>query len=1684
MYGMNSFYVCKYVNLISFQKTFLKSIALIAVILLTHFCSIGQTCDPPTAITGIQAIPLNCSVSTTGIIQSGDVFQINFQHGNTYTIEVCYNANYSDPGSMFPMIELWEDLNGDLISGDIGNINDCASITVDACTDDDNIVYLAAYTHTCIRDWKEWDVIISCESNPLICNDAVQITLGQSGVQTIELDMLLENYSTNCSDEFEISIQGGGNQVDCSMIGQVVDYTVIHTASGLTCGGNIIVEDKAPPFIICGDFSINCGEDASVEAIGTPTVTDNCDENPSLTSVDNYVDYECMNSLLIGTINRIWTATDSNGNTASCTQVIDILRPNITDVTFPVDTMINCTNPDVNPESAGAPSIMDIALGSDCTILYYFEDDTTYNCQGNFKILRSWTVYDWCSNVDSMNQQLIEVIDTTGPVLFCPADFTVGTNTDACAADLILPMATATDACSDNVNISVRWAYGTTISSYENIPLGQHTIEYVATDDCGNSSVCNVELTIVDDTAPIAVCDLQTEISVADSGFSAICADDIDSGSYDNCQLESMEISIMGSGVFSECINFDCTNAGDTIMVILQVTDTTGLTNQCMVEVLVVDKISPLIGCPDDVTIQCTDDPSDLNLTGEAVVIETCLDTLFYSDEAAINVCKTGTIIRTWTAIDESGNSVSCDQLITIIDTVPPMIVFARDTSLFCVSLNDSLGMPIIVDDCSIFYSNYDDQFLVDEPCFQKVQRTWTVEDACTGETSSQTMLILMDNDNDPPAISGIPENITIDCAETVPDLMPIITDICDGDLDVEMIELGDTSFISCEENPSIVRIWTATDYCGNVNSFTQTIFILDTIAPIFGNLPLDITFDCSDNIPDFGITVTDNCDTEIDIIEEESIVDGACPNERVITRTYSAQDDCDNMVVHVQTITITDDIGPAIVSAPDNLLIVNCTDTIPFEEPVFLDNCSDLVVVVLEADTIQGDCTQESMLTRTWVATDECGNQTTVVQVINVDDSTGPTINNPPRDTTISCEQFLPFVVLDIRDDCGTDFSLTEARDTIGDACNLTITRTWTATDNCGNESTVQQIVSKVDTLAPVFTALPINQDVTIFLGCDRDFDMVEAIAEDDCDNTADIITSINYYSNGDVYNTDDIRNDTIFMGGDASGNYPLGMHTITFTSTDSCGNQVVAQRIIRLSENRPPSIGCDNIEVDINSEGIAFATTDQLIDIDETQDFCTDVTYSFATAAGDVGIDTIFYDCLQLGLNMYTIFVRDAFGNRIICNTSLNVSDPENICSESPSNPVILGKVFSENKEPIEDLPIYMDQEQSTANMTDEYGNYYFEDIKQGNNYQIAPDATVDPLNGVTTFDLVLIQKHILGLTQLDSPYKMIAADVNNSGTVTTSDIIELRQLILYIITDFENGKGWEYIDADFEFKDDRNPFLDDFSNPFSFENIQESQLNKDFIAIKKGDVNDSAILNYNQNPQNRLADFFEINTIDTKVKKDKIYDIEFTAEDLNELDALEFTLAFDSEKMEFISVNNEAHIRSSNIGIRYAAEGYLTVSWDKMMYEENSDLPLLSLQFKANKNTRLRNSLDISEVYTKANAYNDSGQAKYVQLDFQSGILDFKEAPKKQITLLQNQPNPFEEATIIGYDLPAEDEQLVFKIFDITGRLIYQNNYPSIKGYNQIEINHSIHMNPGAYYYQIQSEFGTLSKSMMRL
>ncbi|MEL6863099.1 MAG: hypothetical protein AAFP19_01715, partial [Bacteroidota bacterium] len=266
-------------------------------------------------------------------------------------------------------------------------------------------------------------------------------------------------------------------------------------------------------------------------------------------------------------ITRLWTITDEFGNQTNCTQRISLERATLSDITLPrhydgLDLpMLNCDercDPNDNQfcgptdlywnvlpadhPFAGHPSPFDelwpcgtvkcrgtgFPDAENCGEFKMTFEDTRINActsgasDGCFTIIREWTILDKCTREVLRFDQVIEVQDDEGPEIQEVADLTISTDVWRCEADWLATLASVSDNCSIIESDYVVEASSGIVEQLPNgrwlirdLPLGAHTISYIATDCCGNEGRKDIVLTVVDDVAPVAVCDAFTEVSLS-----------------------------------------------------------------------------------------------------------------------------------------------------------------------------------------------------------------------------------------------------------------------------------------------------------------------------------------------------------------------------------------------------------------------------------------------------------------------------------------------------------------------------------------------------------------------------------------------------------------------------------------------------------------------------------------------------------------------------------------------------------------------------------------------------------------------------------------------------------------------------------------------------------------------------------------------------------------------------------------------------------------------------------------------------------------------------------------------------------------------------------------------------------------------------------------------------------------
>ena len=456
------------------------------------------------------------------------------------------------------------------------------------------------------------------------------------------------------------------------------------------------------------------------------------------------------------------------------------------------------------------------------------------------------------------------------------------------------------------------------------------------------------------------------------------------------------------------------------------------------------------------------------------------------------------------------------------------------------------------------------------------------------------------------------------------------------------------------------------------------------------------------------------------------------------------------------------------------------------------------------------------------------------------------------------------------------------------------------------------------------------------------------------------------------------------------ADGTYPVGSHLIYWEVLDSCGVQASCQQTFVVKDCTPPIAKCDT--------GIVFIPLIQWFGIpsfrleasdfnQQSEDNCTaseDLIFSFSTDSTDQ-VDTLYcFSGISGVLVAKEIYVWDEAGNYSICSVNL-LFEP---CFSEPPFPHIQGEILTEEGNKVM-LPILAKFRQGNWGAPSEKiiidGEIDYEHLIYQDNTELELYKNDNARNGVTTFDLILINKHILNISPLNSPYKIIAGDVNHSGTITTFDILEIRKMILGVNDTFSSNTSWRFVLEDYVFSNPQNPFQDPFPEIYLNPSLEEdAEVN--FIAIKTGDVNNSAGLSLQANLSDRsAAKPVSILLEDQYLKAGETYTIPLNLEKGAAFYGMQFEIEAKESAIELMTLESTT-LKIGEEHFRGDARGDLRFSWNSAEPVEGGGL--LDLKLRAKRAGWLSDILRIDEKEMAAEIYmeNEAGRLIAYPLDIQ--------------------------------------------------------------------------------------------------
>lgn len=831
--------------------------------------------------------------------------------------------------------------------------------------------YSGQTTGLCAFNSTEAVVIANEPATALACNDLVTVTANGRCEININPEMVLEDpslpitsYDIVLRDREKDTIITNG-RINQKYINKLIEVKVVQECSGNSCWGLLKLEDKSIPTLICGpDVTIDCNQLTGPSVTGFPLSPDAIVTpifEPGQTTTNKYLvknfdycsdvilEYEDQMSAghcvgeISATIVRTWIATDISGNKSSCSSTIFIRKASSSSITFPGNyddilgpnpSLAACgswpklSNGNPDPSFTGRPN------GVFCmNVTVDFHDTKIPKCRGDksFKILRKWVVTDLCTAEQITRSQTITVSDKVAPVVVAPANITVGTEGLTCASNIKLPKPTSITDCS-----KTKYVVGyRLIDPITNLPTGDvivsgivenndstYTITSLASgatkiqviysviDDCDNVTEAFTTVTIKDGTPPVPVCDQFSFVGLNAEGIGYVTTESLDDGSWDNCGIQRLEAQLMGTATWSDKIKFTCSDAGKSYMVILRVVDKADNTNTCMVEVRIQDNSNPkLQNCPADITVGCNADLLNLAQYGAPTVTDLCGATIREEvRDNGFDECRRGSITRTWTATDASGNTSVCSQVITVRPTNtfngptwPGDHTFPNGcagTGTKPEDLPAGKQRPSGFENisCALVAVEYDDLVFqyVEGFCF-KILRKWTVIDWCqyvpaTPNTQAKgiwtyTQVIKGQNSTPPTITKGCNaadiKITTVDNCKALLEASASATDDCTSseklvwsyNLDIDnngsTDASGNTNVFSRQVGFGKHTIkWTVTDECGNSKTCNTTVDVKDQKKPTPYCLSEITTVVMEQDgtveiwASDFNIGSSDNCST------------------------------------------------------------------------------------------------------------------------------------------------------------------------------------------------------------------------------------------------------------------------------------------------------------------------------------------------------------------------------------------------------------------------------------------------------------------------------------------------------------------------------------------------------------------------------------------------------------------------------------------------------------------------------------------------------------------------------------------------------------------------------------------------------------------------------------------------------
>jgi hypothetical protein len=521
---------------------------------------------------------------------------------------------------------------------------------------------------------------------------------------------------------------------------------------------------------------------------------------------------------------------------------------------------------------------------------------------------------------------------------------------------------------------------------------------------------------------------------------------------------------------------------------------------------------------------------------------------------------------------------------------------------------------------------------------------------------------------------------------------------------------------------------------------------------------------------------------------------------------------------------------------------------------------------------------------------------------------------------------------------------------------------------------------------------------------------------------------------------------------------------YAIQWYVDDECGGEAHCSEFLQVYDCQAPDVSVSTslqtISVPVGCQLTVFAY-DFILGILDDCLVADELLYSLSDTAY-IPFQPLDYCALGLGIETsFPVWAADQ-GRDVNCNDTIEWSERNLVRKDIPVviqepgncecfelDNIISGKVYTELQRPLDMVQVNLQEPEYVYPpfTTGPDGEYSF--IKQGAPFEdvtIAASRNDNPRNGVSTLDVVKIQKHLLMIDTLESPYRIIAADANSSNSVTAIDLIELRKLILGIYDELPNSPSWKFIDAKYDFPDPFNPFdwvnMFPVDNPYTIIIPHATNLSgQDFIGVKVGDVNNTIRGNLQSVVVRNDPPVVELTTPEQVFVADAMIEIPIISTSNQALQGIQFTL--DATGLEFVGVKSNACTIDDDA--YFMIKDRITLSWYALedVVVNEGDV-LFTIMARATKPGSLMQSLDLNSTITEAELY-DRQDVLY------RPVLKITTSEQLGIQLLPAVPNPFAGVTLMPFYLQASAE-VIMTVSSVDGKVLISETMQGVAGRNE--------------------------------